>query len=150
MSELRLEVFLPYRLSKIAMAVSRRFKEVYGKQFELSIPEWRVLATIAQFQSISAKEIVKHSDMHKTKVSRSIAKLERRRWLKREKNQLNRREEILTLTLSGRQNYKKLVPRMRALEEELLGLLGSDASAIDALMNRLEQVLLDSRRVSGS
>jgi DNA-binding MarR family transcriptional regulator len=51
MKKLVLENFLPYRLNCLASAVSRDFKAVYGRHYDLTVPEWRVLATLGQFGS---------------------------------------------------------------------------------------------------
>ncbi|WP_324617453.1 MarR family winged helix-turn-helix transcriptional regulator [Microvirga alba] len=76
MTKLELEKFLPYRLNRIASVVSRGFRAVYGRHHDLTIPEWRVLATLGQFEEMSAREIGLHSSMHKTKVSRAVRALE--------------------------------------------------------------------------
>jgi DNA-binding MarR family transcriptional regulator len=144
--DLRLEDFFPYRLNRIAVGVSRRFQAVYSKQFGLTIPSWRVLATIAQFGSITAKEIGLHSDMHKTKVSRAVRDLEQRRWLTRVTKPLDRREELLSLTAAGRRNYRDLVPLMRALEQQLLTSLGADAAMVEIVLKKLEEVVLQQGR----
>ncbi|WP_114189497.1 MarR family winged helix-turn-helix transcriptional regulator, partial [Microvirga aerophila] len=83
MAKLELERFLPYRLNRISTAVSQEFRSVYGPHHDLTIPEWRVLATLGQFDQMGAKAIGAHSSMHKTKVSRAVRALEERRWLKR-------------------------------------------------------------------
>lgn len=139
---MQLEDFLPYRLNRIAAAVSRRFRRVYGDQFGLTIPAWRVLATVAQFGAATAKEIGRHSDMHKTKVSRAVRDLDERRWLKRETKADDRREELLTLTAAGRKSYNTLVPLMRAQERDMIAALGRDAAGVDKLLRRLESVAL--------
>ena len=72
---LDLESFLPYRLNRIADVVSRRFAAVYRERHGLTRPEWRALATIGQFGTVTASRIVEHSAMHKTKVSRAVAAL---------------------------------------------------------------------------
>ncbi|MDG2570854.1 MarR family winged helix-turn-helix transcriptional regulator, partial [Vibrio parahaemolyticus] len=72
MTKLQLEQFLPYRLNRIASAVSQDFRSVYGPHLDLTIPEWRVLATLGQFEEMGAKAIGRHSAMHKTKVSRAV------------------------------------------------------------------------------
>jgi DNA-binding MarR family transcriptional regulator len=79
MAKLQLEAFLPYRLNRLAAAVSQEFRSVYGPHHDLTIPEWRVLATLGQFEAMSAKAIGRHSAMHKTKVSRAVRALEERR-----------------------------------------------------------------------
>ena len=78
MSKLALEHFLPYRLNRLSSAVSQQFRAVYGPHHDLTVPEWRVLATLAQFGTMTAKAIGRHSSMHKTKVSRAVRALEER------------------------------------------------------------------------
>jgi hypothetical protein len=45
MKKLVLENFLPYRLNRPASALSQDFTVVYGRHYDLTAPEWRVLAT---------------------------------------------------------------------------------------------------------
>ncbi|HZH53844.1 MAG TPA: MarR family transcriptional regulator [Microvirga sp.] len=141
MARLELEQFLPYRLNRISTAVSQEFRSVYGPHHDLTIPEWRVLATLGQFEEMSARAIGRHSAMHKTKVSRAVRALEERRWLKRRQSEEDRREEFLALTPLGRRVYMDIVPRAVAFEERILGTLGSDASPLLAALGRLEEVL---------
>ncbi|MEE1612459.1 MarR family winged helix-turn-helix transcriptional regulator [Microvirga sp. CF3016] len=140
MAKLQLEHFLPYRLNRIAAAVSQDFRSVYGPRHDLTIPEWRVLATLGQFDEISAKEIGQHSSMHKTKVSRAVRALEERRWLKRRESEDDRREAILTLTALGQKAYREIVPKAVAFERHILDELGSDSIALIAALERLEHI----------
>jgi DNA-binding MarR family transcriptional regulator len=140
MAKLQLEQFLPYRLNRIASAVSQDFRSVYGPHHDLTIPEWRVLATLGQFEEISAKEIGQHSSMHKTKVSRAVRALEERRWLKRRESDEDRREEILALTALGQKAYRDIVPKAMAFERRILDELGPEAVPLLAVLERLEQL----------
>jgi DNA-binding MarR family transcriptional regulator len=142
MATIKLERFLPYRVTRIADAVSLRFRRIYRDRFGLTVPEWRVLATLGQFKLMTAKEIGRHSGMHKTKVSRAIVGIEQRRWLKRRPNPVDRREELLTLTLEGRRAYDAVVPGMLAGESDLLAALGmAQSKSVLAALDRLETVL---------
>ncbi len=141
MAKLELERFLPYRLNRISTAVSQEFRSVYGPHHDLTIPEWRVLATLGQFDEMGAKAIGAHSSMHKTKVSRAVRALEERRWLKRRESSEDRREEILTLTALGRRVYDDIVPRAMAFEKRLLAALGPEAASLLLTLDKLEQVL---------
>jgi DNA-binding MarR family transcriptional regulator len=138
MKKLVLENFLPYRLSRLASAVSRDFRAVYGRHYDLTVPEWRVLATLGQFGEMGAKAIGAHSYMHKTKVSRAVRALEKRRWLKRREVPEDRREEILSLTPRGEDAYAETIPRAIAFEKALLAGLGPEAKALLAALDRLE------------
>ncbi|MBF9235536.1 MarR family winged helix-turn-helix transcriptional regulator [Microvirga alba] len=139
MKKLALENFLPYRLNRIGAVVSQKFKSVYGAHHDLTIPEWRVLATLGQFEEMGAKAIGQHSSMHKTKVSRAVRALEERRWLRRRESDQDRREEILSLTTAGRRAYADIVPRAVAFEKQILLALGSDATKLLASLDRLER-----------
>ena len=70
-SPIELEHFLPYRLNVVAEAVSRALARLYEKRHGISIAEWRVIATLGQYERMTAKDIGAHSRMHKTKVSRA-------------------------------------------------------------------------------
>ncbi|MFI0846097.1 MarR family winged helix-turn-helix transcriptional regulator [Mesorhizobium sp. IMUNJ 23232] len=142
--QLDLENFLPYRLHRIAGTLSKQARDVYRRKHRLTVPEWRVLATIGQFGKITASGIGAHSDMHKTKVSRAVAALEERRWLVRETNEADRREEFLTLTRQGRRAYEEIVPDLTGFEDRLKKELGAAASGqLLSALARLEAVLLD-------
>jgi len=143
MIKLELENFLPYRLNRIASVVSKEFRSIYGHHHDLTIPEWRILATLGQFEEMSAKEIGLHSSMHKTKVSRAVRALEERRWLQRRESDQDRREEILTLTALGRRTYNDIVPRAVAFEQRILTSLGSDAKDLLVIIDRLERMFTD-------
>jgi DNA-binding MarR family transcriptional regulator len=118
---LDLESFLPYRLNRLADAVSREFSKIYRDRHGLTRPEWRTLATIGQFGTMTATAIGAHSAMHKTKVSRAVAELEKRRWLARSADLGDRRVEHLALTSAGLAAYREMVPLAKAFEEELMG-----------------------------
>lgn len=135
---LALEAFLPYRLNRAAELVSREFAGTYGRDYGLTRPEWRCLATIGQFGRSTATRIGAHSQMHKTKVSRAIYALEQRRWLKRLEDAADRRVEHLELTAIGRAKYLELVKVARSYERRLAGLLG--AGGLKSLLDGLDAV----------
>lgn len=116
---LQLETFLPYRLNRLADAVSRDFSRIYRDRHGMTRPEWRLLATLGQYGTMTATDIGRHSAMHKTKVSRAVSALERRGWIKREAHEADRRLEHLTLTKAGDTAYRELVPLARTFEKGL-------------------------------
>lgn len=139
MSKLALELFLPYRLNRLSSAVSLQFRAVYGPHHDLTVPEWRVLATLAQFGTMTAKAIGRHSSMHKTKVSRAVRALEERRWLVRRESEQDRREESLSLTAAGLKAYAEIVPRALAFEASILGALGPHAAPLLEALALMEE-----------
>jgi len=126
---LALEGFLPYRLARAAEQVSRQFAALYRERHGMTRPEWRTLATIGQFNRITATAIGQHSSMHKTKVSRAIRALEERGWIIRQADATDRRIEHIELTREGRHHYMELVQLARSYEARLKATLGAAATA---------------------
>jgi DNA-binding MarR family transcriptional regulator len=139
---LELESFLPYRLYRLADAVSREFSRVYKDRHGLTRPEWRTLAGLGQHGTMTATALGEQSAMHKTKVSRAVAELERRRWLTRTPDEKDRRVEHLTLTNAGLAAYREMVPLAKAFERDLLGRLNaSERAAVTEGMAALKGAL---------
>lgn len=137
---LRLEGFLPYQLNLVASEVSQALAAIYGARFGISIPEWRVLATLGQFGQITAREIGRHSRMHKTTVSRAVVALEKRGCVTRRTNSADMREAFLALTDGGRTTYLDILPLARRFSDELCrGFSESERAQLDALLARLSK-----------
>ncbi|CDX24874.1 Transcriptional regulator [Mesorhizobium sp. ORS 3324] len=142
---LELESFLPYRLYRLADAVSREFSRIYKERHGLTRPEWRTLSGLGQRGTMTATELGEQSAMHKTKVSRAVAELERRRWLTRTPDEKDRRVEHLALTKAGVAAYREMVPLAKAFEEELLARLSEEereavVGGVTALEEALEEM----------
>jgi len=117
---LQLGDFVPFRLNRLAAEVSEHLATVYRERFELEIPEWRVMATVGPERGCTAQYIARSARMHKTRVSRAIAHLEKRGLMTRVTSSADRREMELRLTKAGRRVYTELVPLALERESELL------------------------------
>ncbi|TPI20198.1 MarR family transcriptional regulator [Mesorhizobium sp. B4-1-1] len=126
---LELESFLPYRLYRLADTVSREFSRIYKERHGLTRPEWRTLSGLGERGTMTATELGEQSAMHKTKVSRAVAELERRHWLTRMPDEKDRRVEHLVLTKAGLAAYREMVPLAKAFERELLARLNAEERA---------------------
>ena len=116
---LRLDDFLPYQLNVVASLVSQALSRLYAERYGIGVPEWRVLVTLGEFETMTGKAIGEHSHMHKTKVSRAVALLEKRKLLVRRVNRSDLRESFLSLTPEGRAIYDDLAPGAMALARHL-------------------------------
>ncbi|WP_230531207.1 MarR family winged helix-turn-helix transcriptional regulator [Microvirga roseola] len=133
-----LERFLPYRLNVLASLTSNALAQIYAERFGLSIPAWRVIATLGQYDYRTARDIAAHGVMHKSTVSRAVAALEQRGLIARRPNQDDRREELLELTAEGREIYEALAPQALAFEERFVSVLTSEEQKLLAdLIDRL-------------
>lgn len=108
-----LSEFLPYLLNQAAEAASRDFQRLYRERYGMLRTEWRVLFHLGRYGPISAQEIGRMASLHKTKVSRAVAALEKRRFLTRERVEEDRRRERLSLTAAGRAAFDDLRDQAR-------------------------------------
>ena len=116
---LRLDDFLPYQLNVAAALVSQALSRLYVERYGIGVPEWRVLVTLGEFETMTGKSIGEHSHMHKTKVSRAVALLEKRKLVLRRVNRSDLRESFLSLTPEGRAIYDDLAPGATAFARQL-------------------------------
>ena len=56
-ARLDLDRFLPYRLSVLTNHVSDAIARQYSERFDLTIPEWRVMAALGNTPGLSASEV---------------------------------------------------------------------------------------------
>lgn len=137
---LKLEEFLPYRLNVCASLVSQALSRIYAERYKIGVPEWRVLVTLGQFGNMTAKAIGIHSRMHKTKVSRAVALLERRKLVSRRANRDDLREAFLSLTPAGRDIYSELAPIALDFARQLLDTVdAADRAALDRALKKLTE-----------
>ncbi len=132
--------FLPYRLAVATDAVSGHLARRYREEFDLSIPEWRVMAVLARYPGISAGEVAARSAMDKVQVSRAVAQLLGRGHLDRRADRSDRRRTVLTLSDSGAAIYRRIVPMARAYEHDLFArLTPAEADILMQALARLSQ-----------
>jgi len=137
---LKLEEFLPYRLSVLANLTAQALSHVDAGAADIGGPEWRILVTLGQFGVMTGKAVGQHSQMHKTKVSRAVALLEERKLVARRTNRSDLRESLLSLTPSGRALYAELVPDAIAFATDLERAIDpADRPAFERTLTRLTE-----------
>lgn len=137
---LKLDEFLPYRLNVCASMVSQALSRIYADRYKIGVPEWRVLVTLGEFGMMTAKAIGAHSHMHKTKVSRAVAILERRKFVGRRVNREDLREAFLSLTPAGRDIYSELAPSALEFARQLMEAVEpADRAALGRALKKLTE-----------
>lgn len=117
---LRLRSFLPYRLSVLAGRLSRRLAREYSQRFDLTIPQWRVLAVLGESPGLYADDICRMTEMDKVTVSRAARSLLAQSRIRRTRDTKDGRRSVIHLTPEGRSVYRRAVPLALALEREML------------------------------
>jgi DNA-binding MarR family transcriptional regulator len=137
-SALKLDEFLPYRLNVCSALVTQALSRIYAARYKIGVPEWRVLVTLGEFGNMTAKAIGHHSHMHKTKVSRAVALLERRKLVARKTNRDDLREAFLSLTPAGRDVYDELAPAALEFMRQLMETVDpADRAALNRVLSKL-------------
>ena len=135
---LQLDDFLPFRLSYTSNLVSERIARSYEALFGLKIPEWRLIAVIAEGQGNTQQEIGARTRMDKVTVSRAAIALFERGLITRAPNPADGRSHLLTLTPAGHTLYAQIAPKALELEAAIFGQFSSEELA--ALKNMLRRV----------
>ncbi len=133
-----LEGFLPYLLNQAAEATSKSFHDTYKAAYGMTRTQWRVLANLGKFGSMTARDICTISHIEKTKVSRAVAALEAEGLLSRSISPQDRRAEILCLTERGREVFADLGQRAIDYDRSLRAKIGPEIAAqLDDLLRRI-------------
>ncbi|PLL12172.1 MarR family transcriptional regulator [Tabrizicola sp. TH137] len=133
-----LEQFLPYLLNQAAEATSKSFHATYKATYGMTRTQWRVLANLGKFGSMTARDICLISHIEKTKVSRAVSGLEEDGLLSRATSPQDRRAEILSLTERGREVFADLGQRALAYDMALRAQIGPEMAAqLDGLLRRI-------------
>ncbi len=126
---LKLGQFLPYRLSIASNLVSDAISRAYARLFALTVPEWRLIAVIAEGGAITQQQLCAKTRMDKVTVSRGAIALVNRGLIERQPNPDDGRSQLLFLSEEGLELYRHVVPQALALEARIFGVLSEDQLA---------------------
>ncbi len=140
---LRLDAFIPFRLSVTSNLVSDAIASTYQALFGLTIPEWRLIAVIAEDHGITQQEVGRRTRMDKVTVSRATIALADRGLIARTPHASDRRSQSLHLTVSGRDLYAAVAPKALELERRIFaGFDPSAVAAFGAMLLRVQEATL--------
>ena len=140
---LTLDNFLPYRLSYTSNLVSDVVAHSYDALFGLKIPEWRMIAVVAEHDGVTQQQI-------KVTVSRAAIALAERGLLDRKPNPADKRSHMLVLTAAGQSLYAEVAPRAQALEKALFAEFDpEDMALFVATLRRIDAAALAMEETHG-
>ena len=137
---LKLDDFLPYRLSIASNRVSGAIATAYHALFGLRIPEWRLVAVLAEGGEMTQLSIGRVTRMDKVTVSRAAQALVERGLVSRQPNAGDKRSHLLSLTATGRALYDQVAPKAIELEAAVFEQLDpNERKALSAMLDRIEE-----------
>ncbi|MGA0608062.1 MarR family winged helix-turn-helix transcriptional regulator [Phenylobacterium sp. VNQ135] len=136
---LKLDAYLPYRLSVASNAVSGLIARAYQDRFGLTVPQWRLVCVLAEDGGLTQGQIVARTVMDKVTVSRAAQGLVKRRLVSRADHHADGRSHVLELTAEGRRLYAEIAPLALAYEAALIaGLSPDEVGLLKRLLVRLQ------------
>ena len=140
-TQLILSDFLPYRLSVLSNRISDDIGRIYSERFNMTLPEWRVMAVLGEETDISASMVAERTAMDKVAVSRAVKRSLDAGRLVRHFASDDKRRSVLALSADGRAIYDQICPLAKHYESQLLaGFTKEERRQIDTLLNKLSDM----------
>ena len=137
---LKLDAYLPYRLSVASNAVSELISRAYQDRFGLSVPQWRLICVLAEDGALTQGQIVARTVMDKVTVSRAAQGLLKRHLVSRTAHHADGRSHTLALSSQGERLYAEIAPLALSYEQALIaGLTSDEVDGLKRLLSRLQQ-----------
>jgi DNA-binding MarR family transcriptional regulator len=125
--------------------ISRAFYPAVEARYGVTLPEWRVMLTLAHRPGASAVDVVTLWGMDKMAASRAVRRLEEAGHLRREADPRDRRRQVLFLTPGGETLYRRIEPAATARYREIIGALGE--GEVKELSDLLDRMVRRIRRI---
>ena len=133
-----LDDMLLYVLWQLQAAARRPVVRLCEAQFGITRREWRMLAQLADSEGMPSSALAERAGLDRAQTSRAVSALVQKGLVARTPRPGNRREVLLHLTERGRALYAALLPRVAAINQELLSVLSeTEVATLDALVQRL-------------
>jgi 3-hydroxy-9,10-secoandrosta-1,3,5(10)-triene-9,17-dione monooxygenase reductase component len=132
--------YLAYLLARASFIVSNEFHTAL-KTWDMSVPEWRVLACLTDVEGLSVGELAAMALMKQPRLTKVLDRMERDGLLRRRSATNDRRRVTLHLSAKGRARVKPVQRAASRHEAELLSQFTEEEkltikSALDLLIGR--------------
>lgn len=129
---------LTYRLLRLSNTLGLYSNRRYRAEFDVTLPEWRVMSIIALLESTSAQEISRSISTDKAWVGLTLQKLEKRGFVRRVSDKQDGRRTLVSFTRLGKEVHDAILANAKRRQRRLVGALGDDAETVFAAIERLQ------------
>ena len=134
----RLEDFIPYKLSVVANRVSQSIGRLFEAQFNIQMPEWRIMMALYAYDDLVFNEVVEHTSMDKARVSRAQRRLVDLGLIDSVDDPTDGRKVILSLTAKGEKMCGDILPQAAEREAWYLAVLNNqEHQQLDVILDKL-------------
>lgn len=116
-------------LGFVINAVARKFSQLFNlrcKAFDITAEQWSVLSKLVEHNGITQRDLSSITEKDPNNITRLLDQLERKGWVRRTDNPLDRRSYIVLVTDNGERLASELKPLDQSLLQELLTSLTLD------------------------
>lgn len=139
-----LSTFVTFRIARVQNALNAHAIATLAAHCDLTLTEWRMLASVEYRSKTTAAEIVRHTQIDKGQVSRAIKLLRERGLLDVVENDIDHRRQTLSLSQQGRETFEKIVVVMRKRQATLTeNISEDDLKTVFSVLDRLEAKVMD-------
>jgi DNA-binding MarR family transcriptional regulator len=133
-----LDDFIPFKLAVVANRVSQSIGHLFETQFNLQIPEWRILMALYAYGDLLFNEVVDKTAMDKARVSRAQRRLVDLNMITLSDDPTDGRKVILALTPTGVKRCAEILPEAAEREAWFLAALDDDEHRqLDVILDKL-------------
>lgn len=134
----RLEDFIPFKMAVVANRVSQSIGHLFETQFNIQIPEWRILMALYAYGRQPFHEVVERTSMDKARVSRAQRRLADLQMIETAVDPNDGRKLLMAITDAGARMCAQILPA--AAEREawyLAALTDEEHRQLDAILDKL-------------
>jgi DNA-binding MarR family transcriptional regulator len=121
---LNIDHFLTFQLTRLAHAARSNVTRRYLADFDLTVPEWRLLAMTARCEPVRFSKLAADSSMDKGQASRTVRGMIRRGYIASTWRAAEARESaailMLRMTPKGRTLYQEVLPVAQRSQARML------------------------------
>lgn len=133
-----LEDFIPYKLAVVANRVSQSIGHLFETQFNLQMPEWRILMALYAYGDLAFNEVVDRTSMDKARVSRAQRRLVDLNMIQTSDDPSDGRRLFLSLTSTGARRCAEILPAAAEREAWYLAALDDEEHRqLDEILDKL-------------
>jgi DNA-binding MarR family transcriptional regulator len=131
-----------FKLIRLVNLTARPFNEVIGKQYELSLNEWRVMVVLASHPGCFATDVVDYTGLDKMSISRALGSLAKAKRINRIADSVDARRTHVALSKVGMGLFER-IGESAAQREALMfaSLSAMEVARLDATLNKLTAAL---------
>jgi len=111
---------LLYRLYRIHATAGPLVVRMCEREHGITRREWRVLSCLADVEGVLSSELAEVAMLDRARTSRALTRLVDKQLVRREPKPSDRREVRVYLTDEGRRVHGEVLPRIAAIQRELL------------------------------